>query len=90
MRLCSLNELKEKEIINVCNGKRLGYISNVEIELPCGEIRAIHVPIQNKCFSFGKSEQIVIPWSGIEKIGEDTILVRLEHNPLPKGGCENC
>lgn len=92
MRICSINDLKQKEVINVCNGRRLGYISNIDFEIPCGALKAIYVPIECKCFSFGKSEEICIPWCDIEKIGEDTILVKVaEIAPPPKGkNCDFC
>lgn len=38
MRIC---ELKEKEVINVCSGRRLGCIADVEINICTGEIEAI-------------------------------------------------
>ena len=41
MRIC---ELKEKEVINVCSGKRLGCIADVEINICTGEIEAIVIP----------------------------------------------
>jgi YlmC/YmxH family sporulation protein len=87
MRLCTVNELKEKEVINVCNGRRLGFICNIEIDLNCGQITAIIVPKECKCFTFGKSEEVCIPWCNIEKIGEDTILVKVADLPPKKDGC---
>lgn len=86
MRICSINELKQKEVINICNGKRLGFVCNAEFEIPSGQITAIFVPLENKCFSFGKIEEFLIPWCNIEKIGEDTILVKVDHIPPPKKG----
>ncbi len=41
MRIC---ELKEKEVINVCSGRRLGCIADVEINICTGEIEAIVIP----------------------------------------------
>ena len=51
MRIC---ELKEKEVINVCSGKRLGCIADVEINICTGEIEAIVIPGPGKiCGFFG-------------------------------------
>lgn len=78
MRTLSFNDLKCKEVINVCDGRRLGFVCNVEFEMPCGQIVSISVPGESKCFSFGRSEEIKIPWCNIERIGEDTVIVRAD------------
>ena len=54
MRIC---ELKEKEVINVCSGRRLGCIADVEINICTGEIEAIVIPGPGKiCGFFGLVE----------------------------------
>jgi len=72
---CSTCELKDKEVINLCDGRRLGYISDFEIELCTGRITAIYVPEDGGYFGFKRGEKIVIPWENIQTIGEDAILV---------------
>ena len=37
-------ELREKEVININDGRRLGYVCDVEVSLCKGEIEAIVVP----------------------------------------------
>jgi len=70
-------ELKEKAVINICNGKHLGYISDVEIDVRNGQILRLVLPICGKLFSvFGTKNIVYIPWSCIDRIGDDTILVR--------------
>ena len=39
-----VTDLSCKEVICVCDGARLGYVSDVEVELPDGQVRAIVVP----------------------------------------------
>ncbi len=73
-----LNKLKEKEVINVCNGKKLGCIIDVEIDVNTGRILRIILPKGGKCLSFtGGKGVLFIPWQNIERIGDDAILVRL-------------
>lgn len=76
MRICSLSELKNKEVVNIMDGCRLGYVSDVEIDLDCGRVVSLIVPSEVKLFSFGKCATIRILWCDIEKIGADIILVR--------------
>ena len=85
---CSTCELRDKEVINLCDGRRLGYISDFELELCSGRITAICVPGEMGCFGFKKGEEIVIPWENIQRIGEDAILVEVPPLPNPPDcGC---
>ncbi len=70
------SELREREVVNVLDGKRLGLASDLEIEAETGRIKAIIVPGPGKfLWLFGKSEDFIIPWERIKKIGVDVILV---------------
>ena len=68
-------ELRQKEVININDAARLGYVSDVEVSLNKGEIEAIVVPGKMKLFNFGKNDDLVITWDKIRQIGEDVILV---------------
>jgi len=73
-----LTELRCKEIINVCDGARLGYIRDMEIDTESGCVRSIIVPERRGLRSlFFKTNDVIIPWNCITKIGEDLILVEL-------------
>jgi len=89
MRRCTFNSLREKEVINICNGKSLGYIVDLEIEMPAGRIISIIVPGEGGFLCFGKRPPMIIDCSRIQKVGEDTILVDLScPEPCPpKGNC---
>ncbi len=77
MRRISTKDLRELEVVNLCDGEKLGYPSDFEFDMECGQILAIVVPVCDGFLSFGKRQDIIIPWNKIECIGEDTILVRL-------------
>ena len=68
---------KQKEVINLSDGKRLGYVQDVEADFNTGKITAIIVPGNNKIFSVSGKNDIVIPWERINKIGDDIILVEI-------------
>ena len=62
---CSINSLRDKEVINVCDGRRLGYIFDVEINAALGSVVAIVVLFDCRVFGFGKCEELIIPWDKI-------------------------
>ena len=71
----SMTDLTNKQVINVCNGKILGYVTDFEIDPCSGKLTAIILPGNCGILGFKKSNDIVIPWEKICKIGIDTILV---------------
>ncbi|HOJ78498.1 MAG TPA: YlmC/YmxH family sporulation protein [Bacillota bacterium] len=74
--LTKTSELREREVVNILDGKRLGLASDLEIDVETGRIKAIVVPGPGKfLWFFGKSEDFIIPWERIKKIGVDVILV---------------
>ena len=77
MERFSTCDLKQKEVINLCDGTRLGYPSDFEFDLCDGKILAIIVPRPCGFFGWNKSGDLIIPWNKIECIGEDAVLVRL-------------
>ena len=71
-------DFKHKEVININDGKRLGYVQDVCADLETGKITSIIVPGNNKVLNlFVQSNEIVIPWQNIKCIGEDLILVEI-------------
>ena len=76
MRICSFSELKNKEVINICDGRRLGFVSDIEIDIENCRIISIIMPSEAKIFSLSRCEPVRVLWCDIEKIGDDVILVR--------------
>lgn len=76
MRFC---ELRRKEVINVCDGNRLGFIDDLEFDPHTGKILKIIIPGPCKIFGmFGKDQEYVIDYSCIRQIGDDVVLVEVE------------
>lgn len=70
------SELRCKEVINITDGRRLGYVSDLELEPENGRIISLSVPTPSRFFGlFGSAGIYVIPWHCIRKIGDDLILV---------------
>ena len=77
--ICRITEMHNKEVINVCDGTRLGCVDDVEVDTCTAQLVAIVVHGRGKCFGlFGKEEDIVIGWREIEVIGDETVLVNHE------------
>ena len=71
-------DFKHKEVINITDGKRLGYVQDVCADLETGTITHIIVPGSNKIINFfTQNNNIVIPWQKVKCIGDDIILVEI-------------
>ena len=71
-------ELRSKEVVNTCDGKRLGNIIDMVFDSCCAKVLGFIVPAEKSIFSFLKSSNdIFIPYNKIRKIGKDIILVEL-------------
>lgn len=69
-------DLHCKEVITICDGQRLGYISDVCVELPEGRVSAIVVPGPCRLFGIaGRRDDYVIPWRCVRRIGPEIVLV---------------
>ena len=71
-------DLQCKEVVNITDGCRLGYVSDVELDILTGKVVAIVVPGKCRFFGlFGRADDYVIPWQCIRRFGEDIILVEV-------------
>ena len=85
---CRVAELRYKEIINVSDGSRYGWVGDVEVDLESGQVRALVVPGRLRLFGLlGREEDRVFPWEAVRRFGADTILV--ETPPLSRLGKGN-
>ena len=76
MRIC---ELREKEVVNVCDGERLGNICDVDFEERTGRICSLIIP--GPCKVFGiirRDSEYIIPYECVKRIGADVVLVEVE------------
>ena len=74
-----ISELQMKDVINISDGKRLGNIGDIEIDMDTGKICSIIISKQTRMLGiFGKDVEVIILWEEIMKIGEDVILVRVD------------
>ncbi len=75
MRICTVCDLKNKEIICLADGARLGYVCDAEFDLDSGQLTALLVPGEGRGL-FARCPAERIAWCDVERIGGDVILVR--------------
>ena len=87
----SFLELKQKEVVNLCDGKRLGKVCDLVFSYPEGRVQGIVVP-GGRGFRWGKAD-LFIELKNVTKIGIDVVLVDIKAAPKPpekhKGRCRD-
>ncbi len=79
MASCSINDIRNKEIINIKTGVRLGFPIDAQVDLESGVLTALVVSGGYKVMGmFGKENDIVIKWENIKTIGDDLIIIEMD------------
>lgn len=74
--MCRFSQLRRKEVINICDGSRLGCVGDLELCIPEGTVKALIVFGPCRFFGlFGRGEDYYIPWDCVQRFGEDIILI---------------
>ena len=72
-----ISEIMEKEVINIKNGKKMGYINDIDLDINEGKVISFSILGDTRnIFSRGIDEEGVF-FSDILKVGCDTIIVNL-------------
>ncbi|MCR5141584.1 MAG: YlmC/YmxH family sporulation protein [Ruminococcus sp.] len=75
--LCTLTELRSKEVIDMKSGLRLGYVDDIQIDTETERVTALIIFGRSRALGLmGRDSDIVIKCSDITLIGEDTILIK--------------
>ena len=76
IRIC---KLRQKEVVNLRDGERIGFVGDIEFNLKTGCIECIIIPGPCKILGiFGCDHEYVIPWRCVCRIGYDIILVDVD------------
>ena len=74
-----VSDLRSLEVINIEDGRRLGTIRDIDLDIHEGKVKAIVLPGSLRFLGlFGRRDDLVVSWHRIKKIGVDVILVDLE------------
>jgi len=80
----SIAQLRYKEVINIRDGSRFGYVGDLEIDLDSGRIHTLIIPGRRRFFGLlGREADCCIPWEAVRQFGEDIILIEPELDPPP-------
>lgn len=76
--MVKISDLRQRDVINVVDGRKLGNIKDIELDVEKGRIKAIVLPGSSSFFSiFSRNDEVVVAWDKVQKIGIDVILVEL-------------
>ena len=73
---CRISDLQFKEVVDITDGTRYGYIGDLELDAETGAVRSVIIAGKGRCLGLlGRQAEVVFPWSAIKRIGADIILV---------------
>ena len=77
--MLSTDKLKNKEVITIFDGRSVGFVSDIEVDLEKGVIGGIVIPSERGFLNwFGRGENdILIKWEKVKTVGDDVMLVDL-------------
>lgn len=80
--MLSTDKLKNKEVINICDGRSMGFVSDIEVDIEKGRLEGIVIPGERGFLGFfGKNENdILVSWDKVRTVGDDVILVDIQES----------
>ena len=75
------SEMRDKDVIRVEDGRRLGFLTDLALDPDCGKITAVCV---SRSTWGGEKNSVCVPWCDVVCVGEDAILVRCVALPKPE------
>ena len=75
-----ISDLRNKDIVSLKDGRKLGPVCDIELDLTAGRVMALILPGTNTVWGrFARRSDVIVPWSGIYRLGVDTVLVDTEN-----------
>lgn len=74
----TLEDLKDKSIVNVKDGVNFGCVDDVLIDSETAKVMSLVVYGKKKFFGlFGREPDLIISWDDIKLIGDDVVLINV-------------
>lgn len=78
MNNVTIQSLKEKDIINIVDGKKLGRASDIELNQETMKIISLVIAGESKMFGLKKTSPTIINVKDVVMFGDDCILVNIK------------
>ncbi len=79
--ICRLSDLRRKEVVDLQNGEKLGFVDDFELETETASVLSLVLLGRERLWGLLRREpDLVIPFDRVRLIGKDTILVALSQN----------
>lgn len=76
--MIKISDLRSRDVVNILDGKKLGNIIDIDLDLQNGKVMGLVLPGVSRKFSiFSRHEELTVPWNKIVRIGRDVILVEV-------------
>ena len=76
--MIKVSDLRARDVVNILDGKKLGNIIDIDLDLDNGKVTSLILPGRNRRYSFfSRREELAVPWNKIVRIGRDVILVEM-------------
>ncbi len=75
--LCSLEDLRKKEVIDITTGERLGYIDDLQLDTDGRSIRGYLIYGRRLFRLIRREEDVLIPCDNVRVYGKDVLLVEM-------------
>ena len=77
--MVKLSDIRQKDVVNLRDGRRVGLIGDFELELDGGRVTSLVVPGPGRALGLlGRERDLVVPWDQVRRIGIDVILVDID------------
>ncbi len=81
--VCNFSDLRNKEVVSVQTGLKLGYIDDIEINTADKSVLSLIIYGRPRALGvLGRDDDIIIKCENIQLIGEDTILVNTSDSSI--------
>ncbi len=75
--LYNVADFKNKQVVSTETGAVIGYVGELEIDTDTGSVANIVIFGKQRLMGIlGREEDVMIPWSNIEVIGDETVLIK--------------
>ena len=89
--IARITDMHDKEVINLCDGRRLGYVDDLEVDTCTAQVTALVISGRSRLLGIlGREPDIIVQWKDIEVVGDETVLVNFQCTPCECRTSDRC